>query len=148
MKKARTDATASQLRPNVDDSGDKQKQKRQRRVFHNCWIPGCDGEAKYLKVHAFINHLPTIFDERLDPTDESILRGRRSALEQTGRWLLRRHVELDQLAAFVVVHKMLGSPDTTEITSQQEIAMQEFCRFLKEPLPDKFVMEPCNSPAV
>ena len=47
LKKASTDASASQLRPNVDDSGDKQKQKRQRHVFHNCWIPGCDGEAKY-----------------------------------------------------------------------------------------------------
>ena len=69
--KARTDALASQLRPNVDDSGDKQKQKRQRHVFHNCWIQGCDGEAEYLKVHAFVNHLPFIFDERLDPTDES-----------------------------------------------------------------------------
>ena len=127
LKKARTDASASQLRPNVDDSGDKQKQKRLKCVFHNCWIPGCDGEAKYLKVHAFINHLPTIFNERLNPTDERILRGRRSTLEQAGRWLLRRHVELDQLAAFVVVHKMLSSPDTTEITSRQESAMQEFC---------------------
>ena len=46
------------------------------------------------------------------------------------------------------VKKMLSSPDTTEITLRQEIAMQEFCRFLKEPVPDKFVMEPCNSPAV
>ena len=43
---------------------------------------------------------------------------------------------------------MLSSPDTTEITSRQESAMQEFCRFLKEPVQDKFVMEPCNSPAV
>ena len=88
-----------------------------------------------------------IFDERLDPSDESILRGRRSALEQAGRWLLRRHVELDQVAAFVVEHKMLSSPDTTEITSRQETAMREFCRYLKETVPAKFVMDPCNSPA-
>ena len=44
----RLDPTDESILPNVEDSGDKQKRKRQIRVFHNCWIPGCDDEAKYL----------------------------------------------------------------------------------------------------
>ena len=57
-------------------------------------------------------------------------------------------MNLDQLLDFVVVQKMLSPMDNTTISDRQEIAMQEFCAFIGEPIPDQFVMVPCNSPAI
>ncbi|KAH3886951.1 hypothetical protein DPMN_010964 [Dreissena polymorpha] len=68
-------------------------------------------EAKYLKAHAFYAHIPSIFSETLDPTDELVLRGRRSALSQAGRWFLGKPVALDELVAFFVAQKMLSTMD-------------------------------------
>lgn len=110
-----------------------------------CWVPGCIGDARYSKAHAFYDHLPSIFDERLEPTSEEVLCGRRNALKQAGRWLLGRPVELDELVAFVTVQKLLSQTDNTEVTQRQEVAMQEFCKFLHEPIPEKFLLEPCSS---
>lgn len=110
-----------------------------------CWVPGCTGDARYTKAHAFYDHLPSIFDERLEPTSEEVLCGRRNALKQAGRWLLGRPVELDELVAFITVQKLLNQTDNTEVTQRQETAMQEFCKFLHEPVPEKFMLEPCSS---
>ena len=56
--------------------------KEQKKKMTRCWVPRCTADAKYLKAHACYDHLPSIFDERLDPSDESITRGRRNALKQ------------------------------------------------------------------
>ena len=48
----------------------------------------------------------------------------------------------------MVVQKMLSPTDNTEIAKRQERAMEEVCKFLHEPVPDKFEMEPCNSTGV
>ena len=149
LKKVKTDELVGQIRQKIGMSQEKEKKKRARHSSsQECWVPGCSGEARYMKAHAFLSHIPTIFDERLEPSDERVLSGRKSALKQAGRWLLREPVELDQLAAFVVVQKMLSSTDNTLITTRQEHSMEEFCKFLREPVPAKFVMQPCNSPAV
>lgn len=34
------------------------------------------------------------------------------------------------------------------ITTRQKTAVKEFCKFLWEPVPNKFVMKPCNSSGV
>ena len=113
-----------------------------------CWVPGCTADVRYLKAHACYDHLPSIFDERLDPSDESIMRGGRNALKQAGRWLLGKPVELDELGACVTIQKLFSQADNTEITRRQAQAMEEFCKFLQEPIPDKFILEPCNSVGV
>ena len=148
LKKTRTEDIVSQVRQKADEGREIEVMKREKRPVQRCWVPGCTGDSKYLKAHAYYDHIPSIFDERLQPTDEQVLRGRRNALKQAGRWLLGRPVELDELVAFVVIQKMLSQTDNTEITQRQETAMREFCKFLYEPVPDKFVLEPCNSTAV
>lgn len=145
VKKTKTDDIVHQVRQKVEERREVKDKRRERHKGFKCWVPGCVGDAKYLKAHAYYDHLPSIFDERLESSDERVLRGRRNALKQAGRWLLGRPIELDQLVAFVIVQKLLSPVDNTEITERQERAMQEFCKFLHEPVPDKFVMEPCNS---
>ena len=76
------------------------------------------------------------------------MRGRRNALKQAGRWLLGKPVELDELGAFVTIQKLFSQAVNTEITRRQAQAMEEFCKFLQEPIPDKFILEPCNSVGV
>ena len=148
LKKVKTDELVGQIRQKIGKNQEKEKRKRDRHSSsQECWVPGCSGEAKYLKALAFLSHIPTIFYERLEPSDERVLNGRKSALKQAGRLLLRKPVELDQLAAFVVVQKMLSSTDNTLITTRQEKSMEEFCKFLRESVPAKFVIQPCNSPA-
>ena len=90
----------------------------------------CD--AIYFKPRAFFEHIPSIFDERFEPTDERVLRGRRNALIHAGRWLQGNPITLDELVAFVVVQKMLCTADNTDITERQEGAMKEFCKFIKK----------------
>lgn len=104
--------------------------------------------ANYLKAHAFMCHLPSIFSERLNPEDERVLRGRQSALNQATRWLLGRPAELKELVTFLVAQKLFNSVDNTEVTSRQEQGMRALCKFLKEPVPDRFTLEPCNSAGV
>ncbi|XP_053389778.1 uncharacterized metal-dependent hydrolase YcfH-like [Mercenaria mercenaria] len=99
-----------------------------------------------MKVHAFKYHVHGIFDERLRPDDEQVLRGRRNALNQATRWLLGRPASLDELVTFVVIQRMFSTADNTEVTPRQEEAMAELCRFLRIPVPDNFVLEPANSP--
>lgn len=118
---------------------------KQKKRNSRCWVPGCTADARYLKAHAFYDHLPSIFDERLEPSDERILCGRRIALKQAGRWLMGRPVELDQLLTFVTIQRLLSQTDNTEVTQRQATAMQEFCRFLHEPIPEQFILEPGNS---
>ena len=108
-------------------------------------MPACTGNARYLKAHACYEHIPAIFDGRLEPSDERVLCYRRNALKQAGRWLMGRPVKLDELVAFVTIQKLLSITDNSEITQRQEAAMQEFCKFLCELIPDQFVLEPCNS---
>ena len=62
-----------------------------------CWVPGCIEATSYLKVHFFNSHVPGIFDERLKPDDECVLRGRRNALNQATRWVIERAAPLEDL---------------------------------------------------
>ena len=57
-------------------------------------------------------------------------------------------MELDELGAFVTIQKLFSQVDNTEITRRQAKAIEEFCKFLQEPIPDKFTLEPCNSVGV
>ena len=146
LKKTRTDYIVSQVRQVRQKVGERREievKRRDRRRNQKCWAPGYVSDARYLKAHACYDHIPSIFDERLEPTDERVLCGRRNALKQAGRWLLGRPVELDELVSFVVVQKMLSPTYNIEISKRQERAIEEFCKFLHEPVPDKFEMEYC-----
>jgi TatD DNase family protein len=142
LKKSKTDEILLKVHQRTEERREK---KKERRLERRCWIPGCTELNVYKKAHAF-HHIPSIFDERLEPTDERVLRGRRNALKQATRWLLGRPAELDELVAFLIVQKVLCVTDNTDITPRQDAAMREMCTFLKEPVPDKFTLEPCNSP--
>ena len=111
LKKTGTDDIVSQVRQKVGERREIQVKWRDRRRNQKCWVSGCVGDARYLKAHACYHHIPSVFDERLEPTGERVLRGRRNTLKQAGRWLLGRSVELDELVAFVVVQKMLSPTD-------------------------------------
>ena len=143
LKKHKIDDTIRQVRekvPNKETSlGGKKHVK--------CWVPDCQESARYRKAHAF-NHIPSIFDERLPPDEERVLRGREKALNQAARWLLGRPATLDELVTFVVIQKVLCSTDNTEVSPAQEKAMEEFCKFMKLRIPSKFILEPANSPGV
>ena len=54
-------------------------------------------------------------------------------------------VELDELVASITLQELLSQTDKTEVTQHQETAMREFYKFLHEPIPEKFVLEPCSS---
>ena len=144
LKQAKTDDIIQSVQQKVKEHRHPEAKKLKKRIVR-CWVPGCTGNARYLKAHACYDHIPAIFDERLEPSDERVLCCRRNALKQAGRWLMGRPVELDELVAFVTIQKLLSITDNSEITQRQEAAMQEFCKFLCEPIPDQFVLEPCNS---
>ena len=87
LKKVKTYELVSQICQKIGKNQEKEKRKRDTHSSsQECWVPGCSGEAKYLKAHAFYFHIPTIFDERLEPSDERVLNGCKSALKQAGRW--------------------------------------------------------------
>ena len=68
LKKVKTDELVGQIRQKIGKNQEKEKRKRDRHSSsQECWVPGCSGEARYLKAHAFLSHIPTIFDERLKP---------------------------------------------------------------------------------
>jgi len=145
LKRVKTCDLLAHAKEKAEERREGEKKRRNRGMEKTCWVPGCMERAKYLKAHAFIVHIPSIFSETLDSTDERLLRGRRSALSQAGRWLLGKPVTLDELVAFVVVQKMLSTLDNTSISERQEAAMKEFCKFLHEPIPEKVTLVPCNS---
>ena len=64
LKKVKTDELVIQIRQKIGKN--QEIEKRKRHTSQECWVPGCSGEAKYLKAHAFYLHTPTIFDEGLD----------------------------------------------------------------------------------
>ncbi|XP_053379961.1 uncharacterized protein LOC123533598 [Mercenaria mercenaria] len=143
LKKTKTDDLLRQVRKTVDEG----RKTRERRKFE-CWIPGCLEPSTYPKVHAFEHHIPEVFDERLKPDDERVLRSRRNALNQAARWLLGRPATLDELVSFVVIQKVLSAADNTRISEVQKEAMKHMCTFLRVHVPDQFTLEPANSPAV
>ena len=81
LKKTRTDDIVSQVRQKFGERREIEVKRRDRRRSQKCWVPGCVGDTRYLKAHACYDHIPSIFDERLEPTDERVLRGRRNALK-------------------------------------------------------------------
>ena len=147
LKKAKTPDLLLQVRKQSEERRERECSRRARRD-QQCWVPGCVGPAKYLKAHAFFEHIPSVFDERLPPSDERVLRGRRNALNQATRWLLGRPASLDELVAFLVVQKLFSVADNTEFTSRQIASMTELCNFLHEPVPQRFELSPCNSVGV
>ncbi|KAH3842511.1 hypothetical protein DPMN_116007 [Dreissena polymorpha] len=99
LKRAKTSDLAH-AKEKAEERQEVKKKSRNRGMEKTCWVPGCMEEAKYLNAHAFIEHIPSIFSETLDPTDERVLRESRSALSQAGRWLLGKPITLDELVAF------------------------------------------------
>ncbi|KAH3830731.1 hypothetical protein DPMN_103982 [Dreissena polymorpha] len=126
LKRVKTSDLLAHAKEKAEEGQEVEKKRRNRGMEKTCWVLGCMEEAKYLNAHAFIEHIPSIFSETLDPTDERVLRERRSALSQAGRWLLGKSVTLDELVAFFVMQKMLGPLDNTSISERQEAAMKEF----------------------
>ncbi|XP_060600969.1 uncharacterized protein LOC132754339 [Ruditapes philippinarum] len=146
-KKQRTEDTLLKVRKATEEKRSTGKRRPNKRMNVKCWVPNCLEPAQYIKVHAFKHHVPGIFDERLQPDDEWVLRGRRNALIQAARWLLvKPAASLDELMSFVRIQKLLLSTGDTVVSSTQMEAMQAFCGFLKSPIPKEFILEPINSP--
>lgn len=63
LEKTRTDDIIHHVRQKVLERREVQDK---RRIVVKCWVPRCVGDARYLKAHAYYDHISFIFDERLD----------------------------------------------------------------------------------
>lgn len=141
-KKELIEKIVHQVRTDVE----KRRKKSVRSCNRQCWVPGCTVSMGYLKVHAFEQHVPKVFDERLDPKQENVLHIRKKALEQAARWLLGRPATLNELVTFLTIQKVMSLADNSSVTERQTEAMKSFCHFLGLEVPDEFRLCPINSP--
>ena len=55
---------------------------------------------------------------------------------------------MDELVDFVRAQKLLSAIDKLELSENQLTAMTEMCHFLKAPVPARFSLTSCDSPAI
>ncbi|XP_052763074.1 uncharacterized protein LOC128205464 [Mya arenaria] len=91
-----------------------------------CIIPGCGGNTRYPKVHAFREHVPSIFDERLPPDDEEVLERRKRALVLMTTWMLGRPGTLDELAECLRMQRVLELADNVSVSDRLKLHMEAF----------------------
>ena len=114
-----------------------------------CAIPGCDSSKKrFLKVHAFKEHIPEIFREDLPANDPIICSCRVKALEQAGRWLLGRPSTVLDLLSFLRIRGLLAGVAGGEVTAIQKQAMLGLCHQVKAVPPGEFSLAEPNSPGI
>ena len=116
-----------------------------RRKFAECWIHGFTSDQCFLKAHSLYDHLPSVFRKHLDPSNDALLRGRRNALYQAGRWLEGRPVTLEELVEFIRIQNMFNLARNSQIKDRLMPAMREFCQFNCVVVPMMFIIDPCNS---
>ena len=146
-KRQRVEDILAQVKEAREEKDKEKTQGKSRVRLRTCFVPGCDPQ-RYLKAHAFKEHIPGIFTETLPPSDPQVLRGRKKALLQAARWLLSRPATLDELLNFVKIQRLMSVADNSSISEVQHEAMVELCKFLKDPVPREFSLEPANSPGV
>ena len=113
-----------------------------------CPVPGCDSsEKKFLKVHAFKEHIPDIFGEDVPADDPYACSRRVKALEQAARWLLGRPATVDDLLSFLRMQQLLAGVAGSEVSAKQKAAMLGMCLQVKASPPQFNLVEP-NSPGV
>ena len=143
-KRQRVEDILAQVKEAREEKDKEKTQGKSRVRLRTCFVPGCDPQ-RYLKAHAFKEHIPGIFTETLPPSDPQVLRGRKKALLQAARWLLSRPATLDELLNFVKIQRLMSVADNSSISEVQHEAMVELCKFLKDPVPREFSLEPANS---
>ncbi|KAL8564190.1 hypothetical protein ACOMHN_017459 [Nucella lapillus] len=95
-----------------------------------CWVPGCVARGEALKDHAFREHIPGVFSESLDLSQQDVLAGREQGLLMAATFLQARPSTLEELRADLDVLCMLGSADNRLITDDQQQAMAAFAQHL------------------
>jgi hypothetical protein len=124
LKKRKTDEILRQVKSTVELNKKPDTWHKERR----CLIPGCE--------ETFQAQVLDMFDERLPPPDERVMRRRRNALNQAARWLLGRPATLQELVEFVVIQRVLSTTDNLTVSPRLTQAMEEMCAFLKVPCPE------------
>jgi len=110
-----------------------------------CAIPGCGEQTSYPKLHLIEEHIPLVFTEKLEPTEE-VTQRRYAGLVSMTRGILGPQASLLDL------QRHLNGPsfrfDGWNIIPQQAEAMRKLCRSMDWDIPSSFTLEPLNSPAV
>lgn len=111
--------------------------------IERCPVARCQEAVS--RVHA-ATHLPGIFDDQLEPTEE-LIRRRISALRICESRLLGSVANLVGLVDFVNDLRQIRRRHY-HVSIQQEKAMTEMCRVQRDEVPEEFSVMPANSPAV
>ena len=106
---------------------------------------GCTSDQRFNKALSFYDHLPSVFSEHLDPSNDAVLSARHNALNQAGRWLVGRPVSLEELVKFIRIQNMFNLARNSQINDRLMPAMREFCQFNHVVVPRRFVIYTCNS---
>ncbi|MCG8047547.1 MAG: TatD family hydrolase [Candidatus Thiodiazotropha endolucinida] len=96
-------------------------------------------------MHA-ATHLPGIFDDQLEPTEE-LIRRRISALKICESKILGSVSDLSSLTNFVNDLRQIRWGQY-HVSIQQSRAMAAMCQLQGDPVPEEFTLVPANSPAV
>ena len=114
-----------------------------------CSVPGCaSSETRFMKPHAFREHVPGIFHEGLPYDDKQVNTRRVKALEQAARWLLGKPATLEDLVSFLRIQRLLDTVEHCEVSEVQRNAMIGMCKHLKAKQPEVFDLAGANSPGV
>ena len=106
--------------------------------------PPANCQEQISRVHA-ATHLPGIFDDQLEPT-EDLLRRRISALKIFGSRLLGSVTNLWGLVGFVNALRQICRGQY-HVSVRQARAMTAMCQLQGDEVPEKFYVDPANSPA-
>ena len=115
----------------------------------SCPVPGCRTKSRKLKRHAYEVHLPSVFRDVTFPRaeiDDNFQQIRGDALLTLTHWLMDDNASVFDLVYYVNSKKLV--PKHTEILKRQIIQYQLFSYAMKWRQPDKFSLNPVNSPAV
>lgn len=97
------------------------------------------------RIHA-ATHLPGIFDDQLEPTEE-LIRRRISALKICESRIFGSGSDLSSLTSFVNELKQIRRGQY-HVSNQQSRAMIEMCKLEGDPVPEEFTLVPAISSAV
>ena len=139
-KPGEVESSASTPRPGPSEGPAKKKRKYRLAI---CGIADCQMETGFKKMHLFEKHVPTIFDEHLNPSRD-VCQRRYAALTLMARSMLGREATLGDLMASLNTHQLV-SGQQGDISDRQAEAMKQLCISQSWEVPDTFSLSPINS---
>mgnify|MGYP000421633600 CR=1 FL=1 len=110
-----------------------------------CFDVRCVDSYLGLKTHAYLRHIPEVFDARfLNPSD-ALQKLRVSALTWLTMRFLGRQGTLQNLVDFVNSQHCLNATDQIAPSTSQWNLLDSFCCYLRLPVPMVFTASPLNS---